>query len=157
MVEHFDSADDSSHVAGIDANSGKGINRSEPTMESLMPALGSEGHKVLAEFVVGGNFGNMPVLEESPDILPRAPDKPGAVPSRPNLVKRGTSVSLISPKAVHLGRVCDIEEMVRDAATIGQGGFRSADVHAPIDLSAVGVDDFAPESVGEFQGHRRFA
>ena len=51
----------------------------------------------------------------------------------------------------------DVDEVVRDAGALGQGGLGCADLHAAIDGDGVAGDDFAGESLGEGEGKRGLA
>src|SRR5579859_2901210 len=50
-----------------------------------------------------------------------------------------------------LGRVSDIDHMVRNAATVFDASLRGSDVESPIDLHRIAVDDFASEALREMQ------
>ena len=51
----------------------------------------------------------------------------------------------------------DVEEVVGDAAPLGGGGLRRTDVHAAVDRHRVGVDDLAPEALGQVEGEAGLA
>ena len=47
--------------------------------------------------------------------------------------------------------------MMRSLSAFFGGGLGRADVHAPVGLAAVGVDDLAPEALAQFHGQTSFA
>ena len=56
-------------------------------------------------------------------------------------------------KAEILVRVQDVHEVVRHGGAVFRRGFGRADVHVPVYLPAVGVDDLAVEGAGQI--HRQ--
>jgi len=56
-----------------------------------------------------------------------------------------------------LGRIDDVDQVVRDLAAFGWGGFGGADLHLAIDGNGVAADDFSGETVGEIERKCRFA
>ena len=51
----------------------------------------------------------------------------------------------------------EVEQVVRDAASLGLGQLGGADVHAAVDLHRVGVDHLSPEPLGEVEAEARLA
>ena len=56
-----------------------------------------------------------------------------------------------------LRHVEHVDEVVRDAATLGLRELRRTDVHPPVELHRVGVDDLPTESLGEVERERALA
>ena len=56
-----------------------------------------------------------------------------------------------------LVRVRHVVEMVGEAGAVFERGLGRADVHAPVDLAAVDVDDLAAVTPGQLQGQCAFA
>ena len=56
-----------------------------------------------------------------------------------------------------LGHVEHVEQVVGDAATLGERQLRRTDVHAAVDLHRVGVHDLAAQPLGEVEGERALA
>ncbi len=50
-----------------------------------------------------------------------------------------------------------IEEMVGDAIALRHRGFGDPDIHAPIEIAGIGIDDFAIEAMAEIDRQRGFA
>jgi hypothetical protein len=66
-------------------------------------------------------------------------------------------VPLVGRDGRRLGHVQHVEQVVGDAAAFRFGGLGGADVHAPVELHRVGVDDLAAERAGQVHGQRGLA
>ncbi|GAA2968038.1 hypothetical protein GCM10010483_09510 [Actinokineospora diospyrosa] len=58
-------------------------------------------------------------------------------------------MALVGGDGGGLGHLEHVELVVGDAAALGGGDLGGADVHAPVQLQGVGVDDLAAEVFGE--------
>lgn len=56
-------------------------------------------------------------------------------------VDRGASERLVPGDRRLVADVADVEQVMRDAAALGDRKLRRADVHAPIQLHGVSIDD----------------
>ena len=73
-------------------------------------------------------------------------------PARQDLVDRGSGGHLVPGDCRLVGDVEHVEQMMRDAAPLGDRQLRGADVHAAVQLHRVGVDDLGGTPV---RGERR--
>ncbi len=67
----------------------------------------------------------------------------GTAPRRGDGLDVGGRGLLVAGDGRGLGDVEDVELVMRDAATLGRGQLRGADVHAAVELHGVGVHDLA--------------
>src|SRR5206468_6021068 len=63
-------------------------------------------------------------------------------------------VARVLRRGVLLGRIDDVDQVMRDAAAIGRRDLVGADVEAAIDGGRIAIDDLAVEALGEGQGQR---
>ena len=80
---------------------------------------------------------------------PEPPTRTGERPSASSAVDLGAGQPLVLGDAGGLGDVPDVQQVVRDAAALLGRQLGGADVHAPVELHGVGVDDLAAEALGE--------
>ena len=66
-------------------------------------------------------------------------------------------VARVLRRRVLLGRIDDVDQMMRDAAAIGVGNLVGADVEPAIDRGRIAVDDLAAVALGDRQRQRALA
>ena len=85
-----------------------------------------------------------------------APNRPPARASRPrprSFGDRGTRPAPGTPRRWRgRGRSSGVQQVVRDAASLGERQLRRTDVHAAVDLHRIGVDDLAARCGREVEG-----
>ena len=62
-----------------------------------------------------------------------------------------------APAGAGFGGVGDVDQVMRDLAAFGWGGFGGADLHGAIDGDGVAADDLSGEAFGEVEGERGLA
>ena len=83
-----------------------------------------------------------------------SPEPPTRIGTRPRAVDLGDGVPghpLVFGHVRGVPHVPHVEQMMRDALALGDGELGRADVHAPVQLHGVGVDDLAAELTGQPQ------
>ncbi len=100
-----------------------------------------------------------PVVEQRLDVEHRTADDDRHRAARGDRLDVGGGGLLVARHGRGRGDVEDVELVVRDAATLRDGKFRGADVHAAVELHRVGVDDlrFRRRAAPQRQGPVRFA
>ncbi len=78
-----------------------------------------------------------------------AADEDGGAALGEQAVDLGAGQPLVLGDVRGPGHVPDVQEVVRDAVALGHRQLGGADVHSPVELHGVGVDDFATEMAGE--------
>ena len=87
----------------------------------------------------------------------RSTDEDGHQTARGDVVYCGTGGALIGGDAGGLAHIKNVELMMNDAAALGRRQFCGADVHAPVQLAGIGVDDLAAQSASQLQREIRLA
>ncbi len=83
------------------------------------------------------------------DVEPGAPDEHGGAALGEQPVDLRPGQPLVLGDAGGLLDVPDVQQVVRHALPLLHGQFGGADVHAAVELHGVGVDDLAPQVLGE--------
>jgi hypothetical protein len=102
------------------------------------------------------------VEEHARDVEPGSAHQEGHGTAREDAVDHGTSTGLV-PLDAGLGRHLElVEEVVRHSSPLALGHLGRADVHPPIELHRVGVDDLdrtprIAETLGQVERERRLA
>ena len=74
-----------------------------------------------------------------------------------DVANRRGGVARVLRRRVLVGRIDDVDQVVRNAAPLGQRHLVGADVEAAIDRRRVAVDDLAAEPLGQRQRQRALA
>jgi hypothetical protein len=97
-------------------------------------------------------------VDDRSNIEARPPDEQRAPAARFDVVDRGTRRVLGLADRPFVGRVGDVDEMMRHGRPIGPRGFGGTDVHAPVHLHRVERDDLdIAERRGYFERDRGLA
>ena len=120
-----------------------------------MEGLGTEGGGLFfqagAEVGVGGDVGNGHALQETPYIEAASADEDGDSAPGIDVVHGEVGLLQVEGKVERLVGVDKVVEMMGNADEILGRGFGGADIHVLVDLSAIGVDYFAAEGLGEVE------
>jgi hypothetical protein len=79
------------------------------------------------------------------------PDDKGEPPPAGDLFESLAALAGIFTCCVHLRRVRDVEEVMRNPELLDGGGFCGSQVEMPENLERVAIDDLAIQSTGEMQ------
>ena len=120
-----------------------------PSLE-LKLQVGAEGR-------VGGDFRHLPAFEEGPHVLTGAADEDWQTAPTLHVLHRGVGLLEEQGKTEGLVGFADVQQMMRDQGSLFQRRFGGSHVHAPVDLPAVGVDDFSVELAGDIQSEGALA
>jgi hypothetical protein len=71
-----------------------------------------------------------------------------------DVADRGGRIARVLRRGVVVGRLGDVDQVVRDAAAIGDGDLVGADVEPAVDGGRVAVDDLAAVTLGDRQRQR---
>ena len=71
-----------------------------------------------------------------------------------NVANRGRGFARVACRGVLLSRIGDVDQMMRNPASIGDAQLVGADIEPPIHGRRIAIDDFAPESLAERQRER---
>lgn len=98
---------------------------------------------------LGVGAGELHGVQGAAHVQPGPADEDGGAALREQGVDLGAGQALVLGDARGLGHVPDVEEVVRDAAPLPRRQLGGADVHPPVQLHGVGVDDFTVEMTGQ--------
>ena len=96
-------------------------------------------------------MGDGHALQEAPDVEAAAADKDGDTARGKDVIHSEVGLLKIEGEVEGIVGIHEVVEMVWDAGEVLGRGFGSADIHVPVDLPAVGVDDLAAEGLGEVE------
>lgn len=142
-------------VARQDRGGGLGVGGGEPGVERAGAVRGQLLLQTGADLGVGA--GEVEVVDGAAHVEAGAADEDGGAALGEEPVDLGAGQALVLGDTGGLGDRPDVEQPVRDAAALGLGEFGGADVHAPVELHGVGVDDLAAEVLGEEDAQVRLA
>ena len=98
------------------------------------------------------------VVDHGPQVQARPPDQQGPVPAFVDLRQGRSGRGLEPPDGELLGRVDQVEQVVRHLGTRRRAGLGRADVHVPVHGHRVDRHDLDPGTpAGQRQGQRRLA
>lgn len=97
----------------------------------------------------GVGAGELEGVDGPSDVQTGTADEDGGAAGGEQPVDLGAGEALVLGDAGGLGHVPDVEEMVRNAAAFLLRQFGGPDVHPPVELHRVCVDDLAPELLGQ--------
>ena len=149
--EDFKGADYAADVAGVYGGGRVGVYSGESVVERLGTEGGSFFFQSGSEVGVGGDVGDGHALQETPDVESAAADKDGDTVPGIDVVHGEVSLFKVEGEVERLVWVDKVVEMMGDAGEVLGRGFGGADIHVPVDLTAVGVDYFATEGLREMQ------
>ncbi|CAM4010022.1 hypothetical protein TSOC111612_24370 [Tsukamurella ocularis] len=153
--DDLEGADDPSPVGREDLRGGGGIERGELAVQGERPDL---GEAVLEPAPHGGiGRGKGPLVEQRLEVHHRAADDDRRAARGEQGLGVRTGPLLVPRHGGGLGHVQHVELVVRNAAPLRDRELRGADVHAPVHLHRVDVDDLAVQPLGEVQGKVRLA
>ncbi len=98
---------------------------------------------------LGVGAGKLHDVQGAADIQAGSADEDGRTALGEQSVDLPAGQPLVLGDVGGVGDVPDVEEVVRDTATFPGRQFGGADVHPPVQLHGVGVDDFAVEMAGQ--------
>ena len=91
------------------------------------------------------------MIQGGSDVQPRPTREDGGPPPLQHIGDRRLRALLEIGQGRLVGDVEDIEQVVRDASTLGDGQLVGPDVHASVELHGIGIDDLAIEGLGEIE------
>ena len=101
--------------------------------------------------------GEVELVDDGADVQAGPADEQRHPAAGEHVVDRGPGQPLVLGDAGPLGHVPHVEHVVRYATPLGRRRLRGADVHAPVELHGVGVDDLGAETPGQLDGERGLA
>ena len=144
----FERADESPRVVRMDVRRGDGIDLRESLVERGLADFGELVFDLLAQLPVGGRAVEQ-AAEQTLEIERRAADEEDLFAAGVDLGHRGGGRFDVLGDAVLVGRLDDVEQMMRHGGAVCGRRLGGADVHAAIDRHRVERDDFGVESLGE--------
>ena len=130
---------DAAAVAGIDAGGGDRIEVLQTRVQRAGAVSGEVGFQRGTQSVVVGREAE--VVDDARHVQSRAADEDRVAAARVDLTDRGAGGILIPGDGRLVGHLEHVEQVVRDAAALGDGKLRRPDVHAAVQLHRVGVHD----------------
>ena len=143
-------------VAGLDAQRRLRIDTPHHPPQTLDSAARRDGLQPRPQRRVLAGPGKQP-SRQRPIVEPGPADQNRHAAARQDVADRGGRVARVVGGAVFGGRLDDVDEMVRDAALIGDRHLVGADVEAAVDRRRIAVDDLAAKPLGERQSERALA
>ena len=143
-------ADDPPPVPGLDVSCRNGIRAPQPGVQDVDALRRELTLQPGPNSWVGRR--DLKVVERCPDIEARAADEDRLVPAGTDAGQVQPGLPLVCRNAGLPANLQDVELMVGDPATLLDRELGRADVHAPIELHGIGIDDLAPEPLGEGEG-----
>ena len=153
--DDFECPDGAARIVGFDNGGGLRIEDFQMVVEGCDADVGKFFLPVLSHLWVGG--GKLPVVDEGLHVEHGAADEDGEFPAGHDVCDGGDGEVLVVGDGGGFGDVPDVEQMVGNAGTFGDGEFGGADVHASVELHGVNVDNFAVAGVGEADAEGRFS
>ena len=126
----------------------------EQPVQPFGAAARGEPVETVAQRLVGARAGKQ-AANQRPVVEPGAADENRQPPARVHVAHDGGRVARVLRRGVDLGRVGDVDQVVRDALPIGGRQLVGADVEAAVDRGRVAVEDLAAEPVGQRQRRAR--
>ena len=140
-------------VGRID-DGGVGVDLSQLLVQRADPDLGESPLPSGPHGRVGGR--ECPLVEQRLDVHHRTADHDRHRTTARDGLDVGSGRLLVAGDGRGLGDLEDVELVVRDAAALGDGQFRGADVHPAVQLHGVGVHDLAADAFGHRERQRGF-
>ena len=135
-------------VARHDARARAGIHALQQCVQALDAALVGDPVEAGAQLLVRTGPGKQPTRQRA-IVEPRAPHENRQPVARMNVPNGRRRVARELRRGVHLGRVRDVDQMVRDAAPIFLRHLVGADVEAAVDRRRIAIDDLAVVAFGQ--------
>ena len=157
LLEDFECTHRSPHVIRMDLGGGFGVVFEEPSMQTFGVALlGGTGLFVFESLAQRriDVFRLDQSVKESANIEAGAAGQEDDAVAGVNRCGGCAGVFRVAPRAVRFVGVDDIEEMMWNTNAVLGRGLGCSDVHVPIDLHRIGIDDLALESIREFDRKR---
>ena len=102
-------------------------------------------------------MGDLPALQQRPDVLARSPYHHGKPAPGPDVPDGGPGQVQEERQAEVLVGLQDVQEVMGHTGAVLGGGLGCADVHLPVYLAAVGTDDLPIEGPGKVHGQGALA
>ena len=138
--------DDTAEISGVHSAGRDRIDALQLTVECLNSFCRCPLLHPASEFGVGRDLRDVPALKDCPYVETAATDEYWQLASLHNVLDGSASQRLIESKAEILIGIKDIDKMVRCGSALLRSGLGRADIHVPIDLAAVGIDELGIES-----------
>ncbi len=148
-LDDLEGPDDASPVAGQDRVAARRSRVSSLACIASAPTTSASASSPRAHDRVGGR--DLEPVEGGADVESRAAHEDRPVATVTDAGDLGARRRLVARDARLLGHVQHVELVVGDAAPLGDGQLRRADVHASVELHGVGVDDLSGEPFGEVE------
>jgi hypothetical protein len=143
-ADDFEGADDAAGVLAVDGLEGGGV-----ALAEFVEEVGEGGGFEFATEVVVGGGGVAEALEEGVEIKAGTAAEDGEASAGVDVGDGGVREAGELGGVEVVGELTDVDEVVRDTAALGGGGFGGAEVEAAIDLHGIDGDDFGVELFGE--------
>ena len=145
-LTHLEGPHDTAAVGGQDVGRGFGVPRSEDDVQPFGPDLCQHRLPPCPDLRVTAR--EPKVVEQGAHVEPGTTDDHRGDPPSGELPQDGATVVLVLGDAELLGHLEDVEQVVRDPSALGWRYLGGADVHPPVDLERIGVDDLAADEPG---------
>ena len=153
---NFKGSKDSSRIVRVEAFRVFGVDALQPGVHRLRTRGLEFPSETGADLGVVPRVEELQVLDERIEVQAGAADEDDVLPS-PADVRDDAGRVLLEPRdTVVLGRVHDIDEVVRDALHLVRRRFRGGHVHALVELHGVEREDLSVQCLCQFHGQRRF-
>ena len=140
---YFQSADHAADIVGMDALGGDRVRLAQPLMQGGGGAIAGVALQLGAQLRIRRHTRDRPAFFDRADVLPAAADQEGQVAAPMIVLNSAVRAVLILRQAEAAIRRNDVNLVVGNPRALLGGRFGGADVHVPINLTAVSADDFA--------------
>lgn len=146
-LDDFEGADDTAAVARQDRVGGLGVGDGQPGVQR---AGAAQGELLLQTGpYLGIRTGEFEVVDGASDVQAGAADEDGPAVLREQRVDAGAREPLVLGDARRHRHVPDVQQVVGNTAALLGRQLGGADVHPPVELHRVCVDDLTAEALGE--------
>ena len=153
---HLERPDEALLVARHDAVGRRRVHALQHAVQVLDPArprprVQPGAHRVVAARAIEE------ALDQRAEVEARAADEDGQATTRGDVADAGRRVAGELRGRVDVGRIDDVDQVVRDATLLVRRHLVGADVEAPVDGGRVAVDDLAPVGARKTDPERTLA
>jgi hypothetical protein len=153
---HLDGADYFLGVAGGDAGGGGGVEAGQDFVQVRCAVQLGAAAETVAEFL-GARGGVGEAFEEGAEVESCAGGEDGELRAAAQIVEGEEGVAAVVAGGEDFVGLDEVDEVMRDFLLVARKDLRGADVEMTIDLRRIANEDFAVETLCEFDGEGRFA
>lgn len=154
---HLKRPDNATHVAAVNGRRCHGIDSRQSLKQHIRATRCRHRRHFLAKAGLGRNLGHGPPFKQTPHVLSRAAHENWEPVSRVTVINclRGLLQEERQAERFRWGN--DVVEVVWHAATVRFRWLGGANIHSPVNLAAIGVDDLPGELQGKLYRDARLA